>query len=355
MIYTISETLFQTKSPVMLGFVYFFVILGLFMMILYILRVIVDPAAYIREDFSSPAKIATVGAFSMATCLLGKAIRINELDFPSALPATIVYTGSVIQVLSMIPFLVSCWRTSTWSEPYWNNAVHSCLFAAVCLGGDDRTAVIVRIISLSVGFIFLAPNVIIMVIRVLRTHEKQEDIVANNPTIAMLQAACSITCAGWLTSPLTSSAVTGIGGSIGHTLFAFSTFGFIVSVIGIWQRRIVLYNDFVDSPLWVAFTFPFANTAITAGIYGKLHPTYSYVLSVWILILSAIAGTFIIAVDILFIKKGFFLYKNIPEKKVCGACEVTEDEASLNFEVFKLEQIEAAPDEIVLSTVDDQD
>ena len=71
-------------------------------MVLYILRVIADPTAYIKEDFSSPAKIATVGAFSMATCLLGKAIRINELDFPSVLPATIVYAGSIIQVLSIL-------------------------------------------------------------------------------------------------------------------------------------------------------------------------------------------------------------------------------------------------------------
>ena len=329
------------------------------MMVLYILRVIADPTAYIKEDFSSPAKIATVGAFSMATCLLGKAIRINELDFPSVLPATIVYAGSIIQVLSMIPFLVSCWRTGTWSEPYWNNAVHSCLFAAVCLGGDDRAAVIVRMISLSVGLIFLVPNVSIMVVRVLRTHEKSDDIVANNPTIAMLQAACSITCAGWLTSPLTSSAVTGMGGSIGHTLFALSTFGFIVSVTGIWQRRHILLNKFVDSPLWVAFTFPFANTAITAGLYGKLHPTYHYALSVWILILSAIAGTFIISVDILFIKKRFYLFKTSTQNEKCGLIEemsnFTEKEKEQEFEVFTLESIdsfrEPSSENAILSTV----
>ena len=134
MIYTITERIFETQSDVMLGFVYFFIIIGLFMMVLYLLRVFADPLLFYKQDFSSPSKIATVGAFSMATCLLGKAIRINELDLPASLPAAIVYIGSFIQIIAMIYFLISCWKTSTWSEPYWNNAVHSILFAAVCLG-----------------------------------------------------------------------------------------------------------------------------------------------------------------------------------------------------------------------------
>jgi tellurite resistance protein TehA-like permease len=146
-----------------------------------------------------------------------------------------------------------------------------------------------------------------MVIRVLRSRTNQKDVIANNPTVAMLQAACSITCAGWLVSPLTTDAVTGVGGIVGHTLFALSTSGFIVSAIGIFQRRKVLYN-FGDSPLWVGFTFPFANTAITAGLYGKLHPTYSYALTVWILFLSAIATVCILTVNILFLRQKFYLF-----------------------------------------------
>ena len=63
-------------------------------------------------------------------------------------------------------------------------------------GGDDETAIIIRAISISVGLLFLIPNVVIMVVRILMIRDKKENIVANNPTVAMLQAACSITCAG---------------------------------------------------------------------------------------------------------------------------------------------------------------
>jgi tellurite resistance protein TehA-like permease len=114
----------------------------------------------------------------------------------------------------------------------------------------------------------------------------------------------------WVTAPLTVNASSDlIGVTISHILFAISTFGYVITLISIWERREALYNH-GDGPGWVAFTFPFANTAIAAGLYQKIHVSrYSYALSVWVLIISAIAAMNIISVDILFIWKGLYCYQ----------------------------------------------
>lgn len=307
MIYTISERQFHYKSDAILGFVYAFITLGVFMVLIYLTRCIVNPASYFINDFASPAKISSVTTFAMAVCLMGKAIHINEFNLPLSMCASIVYIGAVIQLIGMIAFLRACWKSSTWAEPYWNNAVHSCLFTAVCLPGDDRAAVVSRTVSILIGFIFLIPNMSIMIARILMPRTRSKDVVANNPNVAMLQSAFSITCSGWLIAPFTGNAAHGIGGMVGHTLFALSTFGFICTVAGVIQRRTVLLN-FGDDPMWVAITFPFANTALAAGLYLKTHPTYSYVLFVWVLILSAIAAVCIISVNIMFFKNRLYLF-----------------------------------------------
>lgn len=309
MIYTVNERQFKSKSDAMLGFVYLFIALGVIMVLIYIVRFLVSPSSYFVNDFASPAKISSVGTFAMAVCLMGKAIQINELDLPLSMCASIVYIGAVIQFFGMIAFLQSCWKTSTWPEPFWNNAIHSCLFTAVCLAGDDRAASVARKISIVVGFIFLIPNMSIMIVRILMPRTRSKDVVANNPHVAMLQSAFSITCSGWLIAPFTGNAVTGVGGMVGHTLFALSTFGFICSLAGIAQRITVLMNVGED-PIWVSITFPFANSALAAGLYLKTHPTYSSVLFVWVLMLSALAAVCIVAVNIMFIKNRFYLYRD---------------------------------------------
>jgi hypothetical protein len=309
MIYTVNERQFSSKSDAMLAFVYLFIALGVIMVVIYIVRFLVSPVSYFVNDFASPGKISSVGTFAMAVCLMGKAIRITEFDLPFSMCASIVYIGAVIQFFGMIAFLQSCWKTSTWPEPFWNNAIHSCLFTAVCLAGDDKAAQVCRIISILVGFVFLIPNMSIMFVRILMPRTRSKDVVANNPNVAMLQSAFSITCSGWLIAPFTGNAVTGIGGMVGHTLFALSTFGFICTIAGIIQRRTVLMS-FGDDPMWVSITFPFANSALAAGLYLKTHPTYSYVLFVWVLILSALAAICIVSVNIMFIKNRFYLFRD---------------------------------------------
>ena len=152
-----------------------------------------------------------------------------------------------------------------------------------------------------------------MTVRTLLNYGKERRVVTNNPGIVMLQSCCSITCSGWLISPLTKNATTGIGGIVGHVLFALSTFGFCCAMCGAYQRRGVLIN-FGECPSWVSITFPNANTALAAGLYLKTHPKSPHVLYVWTLILSSYAAIWIVAVNMMYLKNWFYLFSDtVPE------------------------------------------
>ena len=332
MIHTVSTLQFESTSTAMLGFVYAFILLGVLTLLIYLIRFASDPVSYFRSDFASPSNISSVGTFSMAICLMGKAIHI--VDFPASMCASIVYIGAVIQAVTMIPFFLSCWKTNTWPEPFWNNAVHSSLFTAVCLRGDDKIAVVCRAISVAFGLTFLIPNFSIMTARTLFDYGKERKVVTNNPGIVMLQSCCSITCSGWLISPLTKNATTGIGGIVGHVLFGLSTFGFCGAMCGVYQRRVALIN-LGECPSWVAITFPCANTALAAGLYLKTHPKSPHVLFVWTLILSSFAAIWIVAVNIMYLRNWFFLFSDIVPK----ATAVPDDKETIKLSTDSMDSL----------------
>ena len=308
MIYSVSTLHFESSTMVMRGSVYAFILLGVLMLLLYLIRFASDPVAHFRSDFSSTSNISSVGTLSMAICLMGKAIF--NVDFPTSMCASVVYFGAFIQAANMIPFFISCLRTKTLPEPFWNNVVHSSLLSAVALQGDDMTAVAVRAISVAYGLILLIPVFSIMTVRAIFYNKKDMKIVANNPTIVVIQSCCSITCSGWFISPLTESATIGIGGIVGHVLFGMSTFGFCCAVFRAYQRRETLMN-IGECPSWVAISFPFTNTALAAGQYLKAYPDSCKLLFVWSLILSAIAAICVMTVNIIFFRNWYFLFSDI--------------------------------------------
>ena len=311
MIYSVSTIQFDSSTMVMRGSVYAFILLGLLMLLLYFIRFASDPIAYFRSDFSSPSNISSVGTLSMAICLMGKAIA--NVDLPPSMCASVVYIGAFIQAANMIPFYISCWKTRTLPEPFWNNVVHSSLLSAVALQGDDKIAVAVRAISVAYGLVLLIPVFSIMAVRTIIEHEKDMKIVANNPTVVAIQSCCSITCSGWFISPLTENATTGIGGLVGQVLFGMSTFGFLCAVYGAYQRREKLMS-IGECPSWVAISFPFTNTALAAGQYQNAYSHVSYFLFIWTVTLSAIAAICVMTVNILFLKNWFYLFDDVNPK-----------------------------------------
>jgi hypothetical protein len=67
-------------------------------------------------------------------------------------------------------------------------AFASIAFTALSLPGSDIIAVVVRGLSMSLTLLFLLMIQPIMFARILRYKGKKEDVVAENPSIAVLQA-----------------------------------------------------------------------------------------------------------------------------------------------------------------------
>jgi uncharacterized protein YacL len=67
-------------------------------------------------------------------------------------------------------------------------AYASVAFTALSLPGSDIIAVVIRALSMSLTLLFMIVIQPIMFARILRYKMKKEDIVANNPSIAILQA-----------------------------------------------------------------------------------------------------------------------------------------------------------------------
>lgn len=67
-------------------------------------------------------------------------------------------------------------------------AFASIAFTALSLPGSDIIAVVVRGLSMSLTLLFMLMIQPIMFARILRYKVKKEDVVAENPSIAVLQA-----------------------------------------------------------------------------------------------------------------------------------------------------------------------
>ena len=232
MIYGLSRYQYGIiHNVIVLSLVYLFILFGLINVILYLLRyfayLCTDLHELYQQDWSKPGGIATVGAFSMAICLLGKCTWvIEELGLPFQLSIAIVVFGMFIQLVQMVFFLRCCWQTTTWPEPFFNNSLHSCMFVPVCLPGTHFVLQTLRDIFLLWGLIMLFPSCIIMFYRVLRSpiaagdssnNKEQSDqppdpslllIVANNPSVAMMQVRsvflCCLSIIGYILLPVFS-------------------------------------------------------------------------------------------------------------------------------------------------------
>ena len=134
--------------------------------------------------------------------------------------------------------------------------------------------------------------------------------VARNPTCAIQQAVLSICCTAWLLHPISFSGVSvqnNQGVEVLHAFFALSQVGYVVTIISIWQRRSILLATGYH-PSWAAFTFPFANTAITACLYRRTFPR----LGVWLDLLvfyHVIIALFLCgAITAMYVGHGLFMF-----------------------------------------------
>lgn len=289
--------------------VYFFALYSLLLWSAYIARSVIAPAKLVA-DFSKPPSLAGLGAFTMNMSLLASLLA-SEVRVNIYFPIVLVLIAAALQCAVMSRFLFICWREKNFPEPFWYAAILSCVFPAITLPGDFLFCSVIRKFFIALGLLIIAPMMPPLVFRTMSACQKDSIIVANNPSIGLLQAGTSIICAGWCRTPLYGTPNDGgMGENIGHFLFALSTAGFALTVIANIQRRETLSKlGPIDG--WASSTFPYCNTAIAAGLYFSWHFQTGSILEAWVLFLSVLASVIVIAVNCVFIGNLYFLRKPI--------------------------------------------
>lgn len=233
------------------------VILGIFMLLLFTLRCLCHFKPAVSEILSCPAKITTIGIFSVAIALFGKFISNFEnmlMPFVSiVIPTVMDCIATLIAMIGFFLFVKSCYDTSTYPEPYFNVAVFALLFQLVGFPGGCEDCITIRNIMFICELICwpMLPYMIA------RTVWPRKDKIACNPSVCIMQAGPGIFCTAWLSYPITGSAVEGIGRTISHCAFGFSTLSFLLTVVAMYQRRkeLVSIGRFICKPVDGCYVF----------------------------------------------------------------------------------------------------
>lgn len=223
--------------------------LGVAMLLTYIFRIILDPISWLRTDLAHPSSISALGSTSMSISLV--AVMATEVGFPPLVSFATALLGACVQQIFMLWFLYQCIVQQCWPEPYYNIAIHSCIFPAVSITYHSHAALFLRKYFLCLGFITLVPSISVQLWRVLKPREDEKDVVANNPSVCVMQGACSMSLTAWIVSPLTDSSSVGQGAVVSHVLFTMSTFVYLLTWLAIGQRRKSLWQSVLSSsPQW---------------------------------------------------------------------------------------------------------
>ena len=138
-------------------------------------------------------------------------------------------------------------------------------------------------------------------------------IVANNPTVAIMQAGPSVLLSAWMRHPLIPppspithpvTPIDTLGGVIIHCLFGFAWVVCISSIIALYHRRYTLmqlHPTHDNSHQWASVTFPFFNTALASYGYSRLYTNVPLWLSMWIGVICCLSYVNMTCVNGLFI------------------------------------------------------
>lgn len=318
----------------LLAFVYSMTIYAVILVIAFFMKIIFFPAIWFRDDFSSPSRIFRMGVLANAVCLIALTSSTQNLHFPETIPLTITFFGMAIQFPSMLWFLYQCARQMCPPEPYYNAAIQSCLFPVISLPGNSLSISMLRKALLYGGLLTLIPSSSIQLFRVLIPRKDEQEIVANNPSVGIMQSGWSICLLAWLIHPITSSATDGFGLIVSNIFFALSIVVDVLTWIAIYQRRKSLWALGAD-PFWSAIAFPFASSALAASLYHMTMTPYlsffgEWILFMWIWFLAIIATILVTFVNIIFIMNKFGLVER-EERHIAIPANEFENEVNGGF------------------------
>jgi hypothetical protein len=296
--------------------------LGVLMQSTFLLRAFWYPFETARDLLSHPSNITTIGTISIAMALVGKLLALFEsMGLPAVdikVSTSVVILATVISLSAIIVFIPLCFLTKTYPEPFFCVVIYSILFVVVSFPGHNQLVRATKDAVFIIG-LALAPAMLVMIPRAVLPREKDEDVVANNPSVCIMQAGPGILCTAWLTSPLgVQSASSGAGAVVSHCFFGLSTLSFLSVLLCLHQRRKVLATIGVH-PQWAPLSFPFINSAIASGVYGQMFP--SPFIKVWCFLLTGIAITNHTVVNFMYLSRCFFLCDNYGIKNRIIYCQ----------------------------------
>ena len=311
------------------------------------------PLEWWRSDITTPKLTSTCGAVTMTISLLAVNANLVNLPLPFLLPLILSILGAVLQAVLMNVFIYQCIRTRTLPEPFYNAVIHAITFNVLAVPGNSVFSIGIRDASLYIAMALLPLSSFPQLYRVL-LHG-----AANDTSAALLQSgtlgfhfyfhfcscsfslhfdsfyvpfftqtlAPSIVLTAWMVRPLTREAVDdSVGSAISHTLFANATFFFLMTLTALFQRRKILYDEYLWSPSTSSLTFPFVNTANASNLYRinfltsrkAIFPVpegWRWVIIVWVDVLTALATCIVLYVLILYFAKGLFIDRDNDREK----------------------------------------
>ena len=228
---------------------YLFGAIGLFFMILMILKVILYPND-IKNDFVNPVITSSSGTFSMSLMVLSTYL----IPFTPNISYVVWILGIALHIMLMIyftyRFIISDFDISTVYPTYW------IVFVGITMGAITAHAHGL----MEIGFIFFMIGFIAMLLTlplILYRYIKIPDIPnMNKPLICIFTALLSILVVGYLNSTKAVSNEFLIG------LYVFACIFYLFAFY-----KLVEYRNLEFYPSFSAFTFPFVISALaTKGV-----------------------------------------------------------------------------------------
>ena len=274
------------------------------------------PRVWLQRELNSPHQCSAFGALIMHLSLIAY-ILVNYIPFgsPSFYISHILgYFAAIIQILNMTlcGYLLRCIAVKeklsllSLIEPYFNPVIHSITMSAIGIPGDNDFAIFLRSILTGIGICLLLPSTLTQAYRVLN-----DDAIANDTSIALLQAAPSMVLVGWLLVPTVT--IYNLESTVAHILFIYASVFYVATIYAIVRRRKRLTQSMKHFTL-SSFTFPFVNTANATIIYFDRNynnkfdsfPLY-WSMRIYSLILAVLAICIVLYVLSVYTSRGLFL------------------------------------------------
>lgn len=364
----------QNNSDILIAITLCHVGFGLLMFSFHIASMLCfDLRSNLRDVLSVPSKIIVIGIYTIAVALVSKLITVSNCfgtELSIDVGVSLLLISTCMSFGCMFLFIGKCILLSVQPEPYFCIGLFSFLFPAALMPKLDSSYILYGFCNalqdvLVVIGICLSPVMLYICYRVFFGKLSVENvpnsqpvasvnivaastdatkpysgnrsdpniIVANNPTVVIMQAGPSVLLAAWISHPLVPYRSQNelnyshlSGGIIVHCLFGFAWVVCICSMIALYQRSFLLRKmPTTLSHQFSSLTFPFFNTALASYAYSNTYTAVPIWLSLWVGFISCVAYIAMVIVNGLFIYYAFYSGNVVVNKVEVPVAESKDD------------------------------